>query len=84
MSAWQNHTLSNEWTPLATATPDPWQRVQVWFHPASVWASWNPVIRAFISDDGHVLHGVTHWRKGPAQTDGLLAAGDVTDESNGR
>ena len=76
MSTWQNQTLANEWIPLTDSTPDAWQRVQVWFLFAFKWATWNPVIRVFVSDDGHILHGVTHWRKGPAQTDGLLASGD--------
>lgn len=75
--SWENQAFENQWIPLSTAMPQDGQRVQVFYHINCVWATWSAEMRAFVvGPNSVVLAGVTHWRKGPAQTDGLLASGD--------
>ena len=71
--SWQNQAWDNQWIPLETAKPEMYRRVQVWVEIGAIWATWSPNIQAFVGDDNQVLRWVTHWRKGPAETDGLLS-----------
>ena len=74
---WDEQSLENRWIPLSTAGPETHQRVQVSVGGGVVWATWLANVQVFVDDDNQVLSGITHWRNGPSQTDGLLAPADI-------
>lgn len=75
---WSKHTWRNEWNPIESSRPQVGQRVEVWVFIDSIPAVYCADGR-FRTQDGREIANITHWRNGPAQTDGLLAPGEANN-----